>query len=134
MGPAVEDVPKYVKRPSPDYYSVLGLSREATLVEIKRAYRRLARTCHPDLNPNDAEGEERFKRITEAYEVLRDPLLRADYDGGGRAPFTRPRAHPAADSIYNDDFLQLLHLFRVHKLGDQMPNARRGHGPKEPRR
>ena len=107
--------------PSPDYYGILELPREASTGEIKHAYRCLARACHPDLNPDDAEGEERFKRITEAYEVLRDPALRAGYDRGGPVPFSRLRAHPPEDSIYDDEFLRLLHLFRLYKLGDQMP-------------
>lgn len=105
----------------PDYYSALGLSREAGASEIKHAYRCLARACHPDLNPDDADGEERFKRITEAYEVLRDPILRRGYDREDPTPFARLREQPAADSIYDDDFLRLLHLFRLCKLGDQMP-------------
>ena len=109
-------------KPSLDYYGILELSREAGAGEIRHAYRYLARACHPDLNPDDAEGEERFKRITEAYEVLRDPVLRAGYDRGAPAASARLRERPAADSIYDDDFLRLLYLFRMYKLGDQMPS------------
>jgi curved DNA-binding protein len=63
-----------------DYYKVLGVDRNASEKEIKRAYRRLAREYHPDVNPEDAQAEERFKEINEAHEVLSDPEKRAKYD------------------------------------------------------
>lgn len=68
-----------------DYYEVLGVPRTATAEEIRRAYRRLARQYHPDLQPpaERARAAERFKEITEAYEVLRDPEKRARYDALG---------------------------------------------------
>ena len=55
-----------------DYYEILGLSRGASEEEIKKAYRRLAKENHPDLNPDDKDAEARFKEINEAYEVLSD--------------------------------------------------------------
>jgi curved DNA-binding protein len=63
-----------------DYYKVLGVSRDADEKEIKSAFRKLARECHPDINPGDLDCEERFKEINEAYEVLSDSEKRAKYD------------------------------------------------------
>jgi len=66
-----------------DYYEILGISRNATQEEIKRAFRKKARQYHPDVNPNDPTAEEKFKEINEAYEVLRDPKTRELYDKYG---------------------------------------------------
>jgi molecular chaperone DnaJ len=66
-----------------DYYEVLGLPRDASEAEIKKAYRRLARDHHPDANPDDSGAEERFKELTEAYEVLSNPESRRAYDTYG---------------------------------------------------
>lgn len=68
-----------------DYYSILGVSRNASQEEIKKAFRRLARQYHPDLNPGNKEAEERFKEINEAYYCLSDPVRRANYDRYGTA-------------------------------------------------
>jgi molecular chaperone DnaJ len=66
-----------------DYYSILGINRNATDKEIKQAYRRLARKYHPDVNPGDKSAETRFKEINEANEVLSDPEKRKKYDQFG---------------------------------------------------
>ncbi|MFZ3263032.1 MAG: molecular chaperone DnaJ [Terriglobales bacterium] len=68
-----------------DYYEVLGVSRAATEVEIKSAYRKLAMTHHPDRNPNNPDSEEKFKEITEAYAILADGEKRSLYDRFGHA-------------------------------------------------
>lgn len=67
-----------------DYYQILGIKRDAKPEELKKAYRRLARKYHPDVNPNDKSAEERFKLITEAHDVLSDPKKRAVYDRFGQ--------------------------------------------------
>lgn len=64
----------------PDHYAVLGLTRDATQDEIKRAYRRLALECHPDRFPDDADAEDRFRKVSAAYAVLGDPEQRRAYD------------------------------------------------------
>ena len=66
-----------------DYYEILEVTKEASLEEIKRSYRKLAKKYHPDLNPNNSEAEKKFKEINEAYEVLSDEEKRARYDRYG---------------------------------------------------
>lgn len=66
-----------------DYYEVLGVSKSASETDIKQAYRRLARTYHPDVNQHDKDAEEKFKEIAEAYSVLCDPDKRGQYDRFG---------------------------------------------------
>lgn len=68
-----------------DYYEVMGVSRDASEDEIKKAYRSLAKKYHPDLNPGDATAEQKFKEVNEAYEVLSDKDKRARYDQFGHA-------------------------------------------------
>src|SRR5215468_4880727 len=66
-----------------ELYVILEIQRTASVREIKRAFRKLARRFHPDINPGDRHAEDRFKRITEAYEILSDPLKREFYDVNG---------------------------------------------------
>ena len=73
-----------------DFYVVLGLPREASIPEIKRAYRRLARKYHPDINPGDDTAERIFRHVAEAYEILSDAGRRRQYDTGQRAPAASP--------------------------------------------
>lgn len=72
-----------------DYYKVLGVSKSASEAELKKAYRKLAMQYHPDKNPNDKEAESKFKQVSEAYDVLRDPKKRQMYDQFGHSD---PRA------------------------------------------
>lgn len=73
--------------PKRDYYEVLGVSKNADAKEIKRAYRKLAKKYHPDTNPDDKEAEQRFKEVTEAYNVLSDVEKKKLYDQFGFAAF-----------------------------------------------
>ena len=98
-----------------DYYAILGVSRDADQQEIKRAYRKLARTHHPDVNPGDSQAEQRFKEINEAYAALSDPEKRKMYDkfgaeweqyqragvGPDDVPFGRPSAAPGGARTYS---------------------------------
>ena len=68
-----------------DYYEVLGVKKDATEDEIKKAYRKIAIKYHPDRNPDDKEAEEKFKEAAEAYDVLHDPQKRQTYDQFGFA-------------------------------------------------
>ncbi len=83
-----------------DYYKILGVERTASTDELKKAFRRLARQFHPDVNPNDKNAEKHFKEINEAYEVLSDPEKRQKYDSLGAdwqeqfGPPPRPRPQP----------------------------------------
>ncbi len=91
-----------------DYYDILGVSRTASQEEIKKAYKKLARKYHPDLNPGDKHAEEMFKKIQEAYRVLSDPNLREQYDRFGTVmEGAGPGSYPPPDGgfrIFVDDF------------------------------
>ncbi len=89
-----------------DYYSILGISRNASEEDIKKAYRRLARRYHPDINPHDGEAEQKFKEISKAYEVLSDPVKRRNYDvyGSEDAPTLLGRDFMDFGSPFGDIF------------------------------
>ncbi len=70
-----------------DYYAILGVARDASADDLKKAYRKLALQHHPDRNPGDKDAEQRFRELGEAYEVLKDPQKRAAYDRFGKAAF-----------------------------------------------
>jgi curved DNA-binding protein len=87
-----------------DYYDVLGVSRDASQAEIKKAYRKLARKYHPDVNPDDKAAEERFKEANEAHEVLSDPEKRKQYDQFGSQWKQYSQARGA--NVNMDDFFR----------------------------
>jgi curved DNA-binding protein len=94
-----------------DYYEILGVARNAKEDEIKKAYRKLARKYHPDLNPNNKQSEEKFKEIQEAYEVLSDTTKRQKYDQLGAnwkngAEFTPPPNWGGQGGINLEDLFQ----------------------------
>ncbi len=91
-----------------DFYSVLGVERTAADDDIKKAYRKLAMTYHPDRNGGSKEAEEKFKSITEAYDVLRDPQKRAAYDRYGEAGL---RGGGGAGGFHHVDLSEALSIF-----------------------
>lgn len=94
-----------------DYYETLGVKRDASADDLKKAFRQLARKYHPDLNRGSKEAEEKFKEINEAYQVLSDPQKKAQYDRGGHVEFGPGDAAGYQPPSYDD-------LFRDYGLGD----------------
>ncbi len=89
-----------------DYYKILGVKKNASTDEIKKAYRRLARKYHPDMNPDDKQAEEKFKEINEANEVLTDPQKRAKYDRLGSSWKTYQQRSGGAGGFNWNDWVQ----------------------------
>lgn len=87
-----------------DFYDLLGVGRDATEDDLKKAFRKLARQYHPDANPDNAEAEARFKEIALAYETLSDPQKRAHYDRFGTAPGAAGGGDPFAGMNLGDIF------------------------------
>src|SRR5215216_6962490 len=116
-----------------EFYSVLGVERGASDDEIKKAYRKLAMTYHPDRNNGSKDAEEKFKSITEAYDVLRDPDKRALYDRYGEAGL-----RGGAGGFHHVDLSEALSIFMrdlggLGGFGDLFgggAGAGRGSGPR----
>src|ERR1700754_1510297 len=87
-----------------DYYDVLGVDRGADEATIKKAFRRLARELHPDVNSHDPEAESKFKAAAEAYEVLSDPERRATYDRFGADGLRNGGFQPSGFGSFSDIF------------------------------
>ena len=89
-----------------DFYQILGVSRDASDSEIKKAYRKLAVQYHPDKNPGNQEAEERFKEISAAFDILKDPDKRAKYDQFGHDAFRGGSAAGGVDpfDLFRDAF------------------------------
>ena len=85
-----------------DYYQILGISREASAEEIKKTYRKLALQYHPDRNPDDPNAEEMFKKISQAYDVLKDSEKRAAYDRYGHSAFQQSGSSRSSGSPFHD--------------------------------
>ena len=116
-----------------DYYVTLGVQRTASDDEIKKAYRKLAMTNHPDRNNGSSEAEEKFKEITEAYDVLRDPNKRAAYDRYGEAGL-----RGAAGGFHHVDLSEALNIFMrdlggMAGFGDLFGGGAGGRGGAGPR-
>jgi molecular chaperone DnaJ len=110
-----------------DYYATLGVARDASADDLKRAYRKLAMECHPDRNAGNAEAEARFKELNEAYDVLKDDQKRGAYDRYGHAAFEQ--GHGGAGFAQGFDFASgdLGGIFD-QVFGEFMGGGRRGGG------
>lgn len=94
-----------------DYYKILGVERNATEEEIKKAYRRLAMQYHPDRNPGDKEAALKFKQIQEAYDTLFDFGKRARYNAQRPEPKPKPKAKPKKTSFESNIYKSDMHIY-----------------------
>jgi molecular chaperone DnaJ len=109
-----------------DYYDVLGVSRDAGPEELKKAYRRLAMELHPDRNPGDAQAEQRFKEINEAYDVLKDEDKRAAYNRFGHSAFAAERGRGGFGFDFTSSFADMFDDFFGEFMGARPGAGGRG--------
>src|SRR6478752_2095632 len=107
-----------------DYYDTLGVGRDASAEQLKKAYRGLAMKFHPDRNPGDKNAEQKFKEISEAYDVLKDDQKRAAYDRFGHAAFEQGGGRGPGDFGFSGGFADIFD----EMFGEFMGGNRRGQG------
>jgi molecular chaperone DnaJ len=111
-----------------DYYETLGVKRDASQDDLKKAFRQLARKYHPDLNKGSKEAEEKFKEVNEAYQVLSDPQKKAEYDQVGHTAFkpgdTTGFKTPSYDDLFRD--FGLGDIFDAYSAGSGRARSRAG--------
>jgi molecular chaperone DnaJ len=116
--------------PNKDYYEILGVTKDASQDDIKKAYRQLARKYHPDVNPGKKDIEEKFKDINEAFSVLGDPQKRTQYDQYGSAAFKPEDVAGFREFKFNFDDLFSDYgfgdIFDVFHHADRRPRSRQG--------
>jgi len=105
-----------------DYYEALGVSRSASADDLKKAYRKLAMQCHPDRNAGDKNAEQKFKDISEAYDILKDDQKRAAYDRFGHAAFEQGGARGPGEFGFAGGFADIFD----EMFGEFVGNGRRG--------
>lgn len=110
-----------------DYYEVLGIEKSASEDEIKKAYRKLAKQYHPDMNPGDKVAEQKFKEVNEAYDILSDPDKKAKYDQYGHAAFDPSQGYGGAGGFGFGDF-DISDIFSSF-FGGGMSSSGRRNGP-----
>src|SRR3954453_4546509 len=105
-----------------DFYEVLGVSKSASAEELKKAYRKLAMKHHPYRNPSDKSAEQKFKEISEAYDILKDDQKRAAYDRFGHAAFEQGGGRGPGDFGFSGGFADIFD----EMFGEIMGGGRRG--------
>jgi molecular chaperone DnaJ len=115
-----------------DYYEVLGVPKDVSDEELKKAYRKMAVKYHPDKNPGDKAAEEKFKEVSEAYDVLRDGDKRAAYDRYGHGAFEHGGARSGgwSSSEFHDPFDVFREVFGGGGFGDIFGFGGGGHSKK----
>lgn len=117
-----------------DYYELLGVARNASADDLKRAYRKRAREFHPDANPGDAHAAEQFKEVAQAYQVLSDDDQRARYDRFGEAGVGGASGRPTADDIFGGGLGDIFDTFFGGGGSGPFGGGGRGRGPTGPPR